>query len=185
MERRSFIAALALAPAGPLVAQEAQQPRYKLSAEAIGDELSARFPMRFGIPGIAQVELSEPRLLLFPRRDRVGTSVRAVAGGSGIPGVAAGTLDVAFALRYERRDRSIRAFDPEIMRIDWPALTADAQQAVQMLIPQAAREMAAELVLHRFSSRELALTDTMGFEPQGIRVADDGVVVEFREKDAR
>ena len=53
------------------------------------------------------------------------------------------------------------------------------------MLPGMAREVAAELVLHRFTSRELALPDTMGFEPAQVSVVDDGVLVEFREKRGR
>jgi hypothetical protein len=42
--------------------------------------------------------------------------------------------------------------------------------------------MAAELVLHRFTARDLALPDTMGFEPSTLTVVADGVLVEFRQK---
>jgi hypothetical protein len=39
-----------------------------------------------------------------------------------------------------------------------------------------------EVVLHRFSSRELALADTMGFAPEEIRVLDDGLLILFGPK---
>lgn len=186
MHRRSFVAAMASWPAAPLLAQdEPQRPRIKLSAAQLYEAMAARFPVRFGIPGLAQLEVSAPELLLLPARNKLGAALHAQASGGGIGRVQPGMLDLAFALRYEREDRSIRAREPEIVRIDWPALTAEAQQALQVLVPGVAREVAAELVLHEFTPGELALPDTMGFEPGTLTVVDDGVLVEFREKPRR
>jgi hypothetical protein len=194
MDRRAFVSALACWPAVPLLAQDrqdaddaqdGQQPRFKLSAAQVAEALSARFPVRFGIPGIAQVEVSSPQLLLLPTRNKLGATLHARASGSGVGPVQSGLLDLVFALRYERKDRSIRAHQPEILRIDWPGLTAEGAQALQLILPDMAREVAAELVLHRFTARELALPDTMGFEPGTVTVAEDGVVVAFRQKQTR
>lgn len=182
MDRRSIVAALACWPALPLLAQDGQRPHIKLSAAQLYEALSASFPVRFGIPGLAQLEVSAPELLMLPARNKLGASLHAQAGGSGVEPVPPGTVDLVFALRYEAQDRSIRANDPEILRIQWPALTAEALQDLQVILPGMAREVAAELVLHRFTPRDLALPDAMGLEPGTVTVAQDGVVVEFREK---
>ena len=185
MDRRSFVAVLAGWPALPLLAQDAPKPRFKLSPAQLYEALSTRFPLGFGIPGLAQVQVSAPGLLLLPARNKLGASLRAEASGSGLGSVPPGVVDLVFALRYEGADRSIRAHEPEILRIDWPGLAVDAQQALRSLLPDMARELAAELVLHKFTSSELALPDTMGFEPARVSVVADGVLVEFREKRAR
>ena len=185
MDRRTFVSVLACWPAVPLLAQDDQRPRYKVSAAQLFEALSDRFPVRFGIPGMAQVQVSAPELLMLPARDKLGASLHADASGSGVGRVPPGIVDLVFALRYESEDRSIRAHEPEIVRIDWPGLTAEARQALQVILPGLAREVAAELVLHRFTPRELALPDTMGFEPGRVTVAEDGVLVEFREKRTR
>ena len=185
MDRRSLVAALACWPALPLLALDDQRPRYKLSAARLYEALSARFPVRFGIPGLVQVQVSAPALLLLPARNKLGASLHAEASGSGVGRVQPGMLDLVFSLRYEGEDRSIRAYEPEIADVQWPGLTAEALQALQVILPGMAREVAAELVLHKFTSRELALPDAMGFEPGTLTVAEDGVLVEFREKRTR
>lgn len=185
MDRRSLVAALACWPAVPLLAQDGQRPRYKLSRAQLYAALSARFPLRFGIPGLAEVQVSAPQLLMLPARNKLGASLHAQGSGSSVGRVQPGMLDLVFALRYEGGDRSIRAHEPEIVRMDWPGLTAEALQALQVILPGVAREVAAELVLHRFTSGELALPDTMGFEPGTLTVAEDGVLVDFREKRTR
>lgn len=185
MHRRSLLAALACWPATPLLAHGDPLPRYKLSAAQLYEALSARFPLRVGIPGLAQLQVSARELLMLPARNKLGASLLAEASGSGVDLAQPGTLDLVFALRYEAADRSIRAREPEIIAIDWPGLTAQSRQALQVLLPDMAREVAAELVLHTFTARELALPDTMGFEPGTLTVAEDGVLVEFRPKSRR
>jgi hypothetical protein len=49
------------------------------------------------------------------------------------------------------------------------------------MLPAMTREMG-EIVVHRFSQRDLALPDTMGFQPQEFQVVEDGVVVLFGPK---
>jgi len=149
------------------------------------EALSARFPVRFGIPGLAQLQVSALQLLMLPARNKLGASLRAEASGSGIEATQPGTVDVVFALRYEGGDQTIRAYEPEIIGIDWPGLAPESLQAVQAMLPRMAREAMAEVVLHRFTARELALPDTMGFEPETLTVVDDGVLVEFRPKPRR
>jgi hypothetical protein len=56
---------------------------------------------------------------------------------------------------------------------------------MQRLLPKLARDAVGEIVLHRFAARELALPETMGLEPDEIRVVDDGVVVLFGPKQRR
>lgn len=185
MNRRSLLAALACWPAAPLLAQDDGRPRYKLSAAQLHEALSARFPVRYGIPGLAQLQVSALRLLMLPARNKLGASLRAEASGSGIEATQPGTVDVIFALRYEGEDRTIRAYEPEIIGIDWPGLAPESRQAVQAMLPRIAREAMAEVVLHRFTARDLALPDTMGFEPETLTVVDDGVLVEFRPKPRR
>ena len=41
---------------------------------------------------------------------------------------------------------------------------------------------AADVVLHQVTDKELALPDTMGFEPGRIEVVDDGLVIWFQPK---
>ena len=185
MDRRSLVTGLACWPVRPLLAQDGQRPHQKLSAAQLYEALSARFPVRFGIPGVAQIQISAAQMLLLPTRNKLGASLHAEAIGSGMPRVEPGLVDLVFALRYEHEDRSIRAYEPEIVGINWKGLTVEALQALQVILPSVAREVAAELVLHRFTPRELALPDAMGLEPAFLTVAEDGVLVEFREKHMR
>jgi len=182
MDRRLALSVLACWPAASLLAQEdAARPRQKISAAALYDALSARFPVRFTIGGLLQAEISAPRLLLLPARNQLGASLRAEFTGLQLAPGQAGEMDLVFALRYERRDRTLRARDPQILEVRWPGLPPETAQALQGVMPAISRQVG-DVVLHRFSDRELALADTMGFEPQEIQVLDDGLLVLFGPK---
>jgi hypothetical protein len=187
MRRRlalAALAALACWPAGHVLAQEAAaRPRQKVSAAALYEALSARFPVRFAIAGLLQAQVSAPRLLLLPARNLLGAALRAEFAGLQLAQAQAGEMDLVFALRYEARDRTLRAHDPRVLEVRWPGVPPQTAQALEGLLPALARQVG-EVVLHRFSERELALPDTMGFEPQEIQVLDDGLLVLFGPKHA-
>ena len=101
--------------------------------------------------------------------------------GAEVRRLPAGEMDVVFALRYEPSDQTVRARKPEILDLRWPGMPAEILPAVQAMLPEMTRNMA-EFVLHKLSPRELALPDTMGFEPQELQVLDDGLLILFGPK---
>ena len=183
MNRRHLLAALACWPAGRVLAQDdAQRPRQKISAATLMGTLSQRFPVRLQAQGLFMLQLDAKALLLLPARQRLGATLGAQLSGPQLQRAGAGELDAVFALRYEPGDRSVRAHSPELLGLRWPGLPPDTALALQALLPGLARDALGEVVLHRFTERELALPDTMGFEPQQLTVADDGLVIGFGPK---
>jgi hypothetical protein len=185
MQRRILLLAAAAAwPTTHLLAQQddATRPRQKISAATLYDALSKRFPLRLGVPGLLQLDVSAPRLLLLPRRNQLGATLVLQAGGPALQPMPPGEVDVVFGLRYEPSDRTLRAVRPEILDLRLPGVAPENVQAVRALLPALTRDLAAEFVLHRFSERDLALPDTMGFAPERLTVLDDGLLVEFGPK---
>jgi hypothetical protein len=182
MHRRLMLAALACWPARDLLAQEdAPRPRHKIPASVLYEALSARFPLRFAFGPLLQLQVSAPRLLLLPASKQIGAALRADVSGLQLAQPQAGEMDLVFRLRYEASDRTLRAHDPQVLELRWPGLPPETAQALQGLMPALAQQVG-EVVLHRFSSRELALADTMGFAPEEIRVLDDGLLILFGPK---
>ncbi|HYD76057.1 DUF1439 domain-containing protein [Ramlibacter sp.] len=182
MNRRLILANLLGWPMGRLLAQDdPPRPHQKISAGQLHTMLSARFPVRFGMPGLLEIQIRAPRLLLLPARNRIGAALEAQVGGPGVGPVPPGEMDLVFALRYEPADRTVRAHSPEALAVRWPGLTSDALELVQGLLPGLAAQVG-EVVLHQFSPRDLALPDTMGFVPEQLQVHDDGLDVIFGPK---
>jgi hypothetical protein len=185
MDRRLAIAALACWPLPPLWAQNGQpRPRHKISAAQLYDALSRRFPLRFRLGRLLELEVSAPRLLLLPARNKIGAGLSAYASGAQFQQGEPGELDLVFAVRYEPSDQTVRGHAPEIVDLRWRGLPPEGREVLQGLVAAMARDVG-EVVLHTFSQRELALPDTMGFEPQELQVVDDGVVILFGPKARR
>jgi hypothetical protein len=181
MDRRLVIAAFACWPAGGLLAQgEAPPPRHRISAAQLYETLSARFPKRLSLGGMLEVEVSAPRLLLLPARNKLGTALQARLQGLQAQQGAA-EMEIVFGLRYEPADQTVRARSPELLDLRWPGMPPETLRALQGVLPGLAQQLG-ELVLHRMTARELALPDTMGFEPGELQVTDDGVTMFFRPK---
>ena len=181
-----MIAAAAAWPAAVLPAQDdSARPRHKISAAALHQALSARFPLRFGLTGILGIEVSAPRLHLLASRNLLGAGLVAQASGIQLQQPQKGEMDLVFALRYEAADRTLRAHRPEILDLRLPGMARESVQALQRLLPDLAREEIGEVILHKFTPSDLALADTMGFEPDKITVQDDGLVIFFGPKRKR
>jgi hypothetical protein len=93
-------------------------------------------------------------------------------------------MDLVFRLRYEAADQTVRARDPQLLDLRWPGLQPETLPALQSLLPSLSRNLG-EIVLHRFTSRELALPETMGFVPDRLEVVEDGVMIWFGPKQRR
>ena len=186
MDRRLLIAALACWPTGRLFAQDdASRPRHKISAATLHQSLAQRFPLRFGLGGLLEIEVTAPSLHMLPSRNKLGAGLQAQVSGARLQDVPPAEVDVAFALRYEAADRSVRAHQPEVLFLRGPGLPPEAVEALQAMVPVMAREALREVVLYRFTARDLAVADTMGFEPQVLTVQEDGLLVSFGPRSAR
>lgn len=205
MDRRLLITAFACWPAAGLRAQGAPaqdaptqdtpsqdtlepdvppRPRHKVSAAELYEALAARFPLRMRLAGVLDLQVSAPRLLLLPARNKLGAALVAELGGPQSGQLQGGEMEVLFALRYEPTDQTLRGHHAEIRELRWPGLPAETALALRAVLPALAQGIG-ELVLHRFSPRELALPDTMGFEPDRMQVVDDGLVILFGPKPRR
>jgi hypothetical protein len=183
MNRRIALCALACLPARPAFTQAADpRPRHKISAAQLHATMAERFPVRVGLEGVLDVRVSAPALLLLPRRNLLGATLQAQLGGLAPQHAQAGEIDVAFGLRWEPADQTVRAHSLELLDLRWTGLPIEMTQALRRVLPALAREAVGEVVLHRLSARELALADTMGFEPERLTVLHDGLLVEFGPK---
>lgn len=186
MKRRCLFVGFACWTVLPLLAQDtAARPHHHISAAELHKALSARFPVRLGAPSLLDVQVDAPRLLLLPATQQLGATLQVQVDGLQLPQAPAGEADVAFALRYEPADRSIRAHRLRVLDVRWPGLPPETVQAAQALLRSMARQAVGEIVLHRFEPRELVLADTMGFEPETIAVEDDGLLITFGPKRPR
>ena len=184
MDRRFLLITLACWPSARAFAQEDAGPRLKISTETLRGAIAQRFPLDAGVPGVFQLRVSAPLLTLMPASQQVGATFALQMEGTQIA-MQAGVVDVAFRLRYAPADRSVRAHGIELLDVRWPDLDADTLQLVRGTLPQLVRDSIGEVVLYRFTDRELALPATMGFQPDELVVLGDGVLVTFAPRSSR
>jgi hypothetical protein len=182
MRRRPIIAALALCATACAAQTPAARPRHKISAGELYEALASRFPVRRGVAGMLAIEISAQQLLLRPARNQLGAAL--LAQVRGMRQLQAGEMDLVFSLRYEPSDQTVRARNPEILDVRWPGVPPETLRALQAMLPRVASDLG-EIVLHRFTQRELALPQTMGFEPEELTVVEDGLLVFFGPKPGR
>jgi len=175
------LAAGALAMAAvPLRA--AAQPGHKVSASQLRQVLAQRFPLRYAVAGMLQLEVRAPQLRFLPEQNRLGSELPLQAAGPALRREHTGTIDLDFALRYESADRTVRAHQIRIHSVRLPSLSRDAAALIDAYARASAERALLEVVLHTLEPRDLALPDAMGLEPATITVVADGLVVGFAPK---
>lgn len=190
MHRRLlFSAALSLALAQWVRAEPADTdgeppsgPRVKVSLQQMQNLLSQRFPLRYPVPGVLNLDLQTPRLRLLPEQNRLDAELDLQAAGPALERVHQGTLELDFALRYEASDRTLRAYKLRLRRFQFPTLQPGVVALLNGYAPALAEQSLQEVVLHQFKPQDLALADGMGMQPGNITVTDAGLVITLVNK---
>jgi len=183
MNRRSFAfaaARLAVATAAcTIVTLAGAQPSYTVSTQQLQRVLAQRFPLRYPVAGLLEVEMHAPSVRLLPELNRLATELPVQAAGPALGRRYAGSVDVDFALRYERADQSIRAHRIRVNAVRMEGLGPDGARLLDAYLRQLSQQALVEVVLHTLRPQDLALATTMGFEPGEITVTAQGLTVLF------
>jgi hypothetical protein len=183
MKRRSIFATaarLALAASTCTITRLAlAQPSHTVSAQQLQRVLEQRFPLRYAVAGLLEVEIQVPTLRLLPELNRLATELPVQAGGPALRRRYPGSVDVDFALRYERSDQSIRAHQIRVNAVRMEGLGREGAQLLDAYLRQLSEQALVEVVLHTLRPQDLALAATMGFEPGEITVTPQGLAVRF------
>ena len=192
MQRRdllcSALAAVVLAP--PVLAQTpspAVMPtpaattalRIPVPLDLLQGEVAKRFPMRYPVAGLVDLDLSAPRLGVLPTLNRLRAEMPIKAAGPALNQPQSGSFTVDFALRYEHSDRSLRAHQLKVYRFRFPGLQPQAVDLLNQYAPALAEQVLQEVVLYQLPQKEAALADTLGVRPGQITVTEQGLLVEL------
>ena len=183
MRRRLFLTAvrfLVLGGAALAALPRAHaQPRYTVSAEQLQQAVAQRFPLRYPVAGLLDVDVQAPRLRLLPEQNRLSAEMAVEATGPALQRSYAGTFDVDFALRYETSDRTLRAHQLRFKRLRFADLQPVASELLNTYGPALAQQSLQEVVVHQLRPQDLALADGQGLQPGSITVTDKGLVIGF------
>jgi hypothetical protein len=157
-------------------------PHYTVSAEVLQQAVAQRFPLRYPVPGLMNLDMQVPRLSLLPAQNRLGAEMPLVAAGPALQGSHQGTLAVDFALRYEASDLTVRAHQLRFKRLTMPSLQSAVVALLNTYGPALSESALLEVVVHRLQPSDLALPNSLGMQPGSITVTDTGLLIGFVPK---
>lgn len=160
-------------------AAPASPPRLNVPLDVLQSEVGKRFPLRYPVAGLVNLDLAVPRLGLLPASNRLRAEMAVSAAGPILQRSQAGTFTVDFALRYEPGDRTLRAHQLKVYRMRFPGLPADAAELLNNYAPALAEQSLREVVLYQLNAQETAMADLLGLRPGRITVTDQGLAVEL------
>ena len=186
-ERRAFMQRAAACTvalvAGVLATPCVQaQPSYTVSLAQLHEVVAQKFPRSVPVQGLIDLTLQAPQLRLVPATNRLGALMAVNAAGPALRRSHAGSFDVEFALRYEPSDRTLRAHQIQLGRLDFPSLKPSVTELLNAYGPALAAQSLGEVTLHQLRPQDTALFDAMGLQPGPITVTDKGLVVGFVQK---
>jgi hypothetical protein len=183
MKRRALLLSTAVLALG-VMASAAPAPSYLITEAQLQEALAQRFPLRYQVPGLIELNVAKPRLHLLPEVNRVCSEMAIEASGPALRRSYSGEFDLDFALRYEPADQSIRAHGLQFHSLRLAGLPPEAATVIQGYALAMAQQNLPEVVLHRLRPRDLALPDAMGLQPGDITVTRDGLRIGFVNKRA-
>ncbi|NVO05365.1 MAG: DUF1439 domain-containing protein [Rhodoferax sp.] len=157
--------------------QEQAPPHTTVSMAQMQAALAQRFPLRYPVPGLLNLDLQTPRLQLLPQQNRLGASMAVEAAGPALQRSHQGMFTVDFALRYEASDTTIRAYRLHLSQLQFPSLQPSVVALLNSYAPALAEQALLEVVLYRLRPQDLALADGLGMQPGSLTVTERGVVV--------
>lgn len=156
-------------PSGP--------PGYPVSLAQMQQAVGERFPRRYPVQGLLDLELQTPRLKLLPAENRLRAQMAVLAAGPALNRSHQGSFDVDFGLRYEASDRTLRAHQLRLARLEFPTLQPRVVEMLNAYAPLLADQSLREVVLHELTAKDLATVDAMNMQPGPITVTDKGLVI--------
>jgi len=157
-------------------------PQFKVSAARLQQAVAQRFPLRYPVSGLLNLDLQAPQLSLLPAHNRLGAEMVIDAAGPALQGSHHGTLALDFALRYEASDLTVRAHQLRFKQLTMPSLQPRVALLLNTYGPTLSERALTEVVLHRLQPSDLALPNSMGLQPGSISVTDTGLVIGFVPK---
>jgi hypothetical protein len=158
------------------------QPRFVVSKEQLQQVVAKRFPLRYPVAGLLNLEVQAPDIRLLPEQNRLSAIMAVEASGVALNRKQAGTFEMEFALRYEVSDRTLRATALRFKRLDFPNLQPMASEMLNVYGQTLSEKALLEVVLHTLKPQDLGMADGLGMQPGSITVTERGLVVEFVNK---
>ena len=184
LHRRRFLTAatrsLALGGAVLCVGRSALAlPSYTVPLAQLQEMVAQKFPRNVPVQGLIELTVLAPQLRLLPAVNRLGAAMVVDAAGPALRRSHRGAFDVEFALRYEASDRTLRAHQIKLGRLNFPTLQPAINELLNAYGPMLAEQSLREVTLHQLRPQDTAMFDGLGLQPGPITVTDKGLTVAF------
>lgn len=157
---------------------EASKPAgYAVSLAQMQEAMGERFPKRYPVQGLLNVDMLAPRLQLLPEQNRLRAEMPVEAAGPALNRRHEGSFEIDFGLRFEASDRTLRAHQLRLGRLRFPSLQPNVVSLLEMYVPALAEQSLKEVVLHELRPQDLRMLDVMGMQPGDITVTRTGLLV--------
>jgi hypothetical protein len=158
------------------------QPRFVVSKDQLQQVVGKRFPLRYPVVGLLNLEVQAPEIRLLPEQNRLNATMAVEASGVALNRKQTGTFEVEFALRYEVSDRTLRATALRFKRLNFPGLQPMASEMLNLYGQTLSEKAMLEVALHQLRPQDIAMADAMGMQPGNITVTNKGLVFDFVAK---
>lgn len=150
---------------------------YAVSLAQMQEAVGGRFPKRYPVQGLLNVDMLAPRLQLQPEQNRLRAEMPVEAAGPALNRRHEGSFEIDFGLRFEASDRTLRAHQLRLGRLRFPSLQPNVVSLLEMYVPALAEQSLQEVVLHELRPQDLRMLDVMGMQPGDITVTRTGLLV--------
>lgn len=150
---------------------------YAVSLAQMQEAVGERFPRRYPVQGLLNVDMLAPRLQLLPEQNRLRAEMPVEAAGPALNRRHEGSFEIDFSLRFEASDRTLRAHQLRLGRLRFPSLQPNVVSLLEMYVPALAEQSLKEVVLHELRPQDLRMLDVMGMQPGDITVTRTGLLV--------
>ncbi len=158
------------------------QPSYTVPLSQLQEMVATKFPRSVPVQGLFDLNLQAPQLRLLPDVNRLGAAMGVEVAGAALRRAHAGSFDVEFALRYEPSDRTLRAHQIKLGRLEFPTLRPAVTELINAYGPVLAEQSLREVTLHQLRPQDTAVFDGLGLQPGPITVTAKGLEVAFVRK---
>lgn len=158
------------------------QSRFVVSKDQLQQVVAKRFPLRYPVVGLLNLEVQAPEIRLLPEQNRLNATMAVEASGAALNRKQSGTFEVEFALRYEVSDRTLRAAGLRFKRLNFPGLQPMASEMLNVYGQTLSEKALLEVVIHTLKPQDLGMAEGLGVQPASITVTEKGLVVDFVSK---
>ncbi|WP_255459821.1 DUF1439 domain-containing protein [Herbaspirillum sp. Sphag1AN] len=153
---------------------------YQFGQQELQTVIARQFPRTLSYMQLFDVTLSNPRLRMDPKSNRLVSTVDLQIDNKILmPKPVNGTLSVSSALKYDVDTRSVRLDQPVVQKVEVNGVPAQFAAQLNTIGNMAAEQILKNYTIYSFKPEQLEWNGKR-FEPGAITVIDNGVKVEIK-----